>query len=72
MIVTEFYRKRRDGVRLVRTCSDANFYIERDGVRYEEAIDPEDSGRVYTETDIPIPMPEPEPEPESDDEGGDA
>lgn len=74
MIVTEFYRKRRDGVRLARTYSDANFYIERDGVQYEEAIDPEDSGRVYTETDIPIPMPEPEPEPEpeSDDEGCDA
>ena len=25
--------------------------IERDGVRYSEAIDPLDSGRVYTETD---------------------
>lgn len=28
--------------------------IERDGVRYSEAIDPLDSGRVYTETDEPI------------------
>ena len=54
MIVTEFYRTREDGVRLVRTYSDAGKLIERDGVLYEEAIDPEDSGRVYVETLIPI------------------
>ena len=29
-------------------------YIERDGERYADAIDPLDSGRTYTETDIPI------------------
>lgn len=52
MIVTEFYRTREDGVRLVRTYSDAGKLIERDGVLYEEAIDPEDSGRVYTESDM--------------------
>ena len=51
MIVTEFYRTREDGVRLVRTYSDAGKMIERDGVLYEEAIDPEDSGRVYVESD---------------------
>lgn len=34
--------------------SDAGFYIERDGAMYEEAYDPIDSGRVYTETDTPI------------------
>ena len=28
--------------------------IERDGVRYSEAIDPAELGRVYTETDEPI------------------
>lgn len=50
MIVTEFYKTRADGVRLVRTYSDAGKMIERDGVVYEEAVDPEDSGRVYTET----------------------
>lgn len=54
MIVTEFYRTREDGVRLVRTYSDAGKMIERDGVVYEEAIDPEDSGRVYTETEYTI------------------
>ena len=51
MIVTEFYKTRSDGVRLVRTYSDAGKMIERDGVLYEEAIDPEDSGRVYVETE---------------------
>lgn len=39
---------------LVRAYSDENLYIERDEVLYEEAIDPKDSGRVYTETDIHI------------------
>lgn len=33
------------------TYSDSSFMIERDGVRYSEAVDPLDSGRVYTETD---------------------
>ena len=50
-IKTEFYRKREDGVVLVRTYSDTNHYIERDGVIYSEAIDPEEMGRAYTETD---------------------
>ena len=52
MIVTEFYKTREDGVRLVRTYSDTGKLIERDGVVYEEAIDPEDSGRVYAESDV--------------------
>lgn len=39
---------------LVRTYSDAAMKIERDGVRYDEAVDPADVGRVYTETDEPI------------------
>ena len=37
-----------------RTYSD-QYYIERDGVQYIEAVDPIDSGRKYTETDIPLP-----------------
>ena len=57
MIVTEFYRTREDGVRLVRTYSDRVMMIhggfpEGD---YEESIDPEDANRTWTETDIPIP-----------------
>ena len=51
MIVTEYYRTREDGVVLKRTYSDAGMLIERDGVRYSEAIDPAELGRVYTETD---------------------
>lgn len=50
-IVTEFYKTREDGVRLVRTYSDSGYTIERDGIEYGEAIDPEELGRVYTETD---------------------
>lgn len=37
-----------------KTVSDNGFYIERDGVRYSEAIDPSEFGRTYTETDIPV------------------
>lgn len=54
MVITEFYMTRSDGVPLVRTYSDKGMMIERDGVRYAEAIDPENMGRVYTETDEPI------------------
>lgn len=31
--------------------SDSGFMIERDGVCYSEAVDPLDSGRVYSETE---------------------
>lgn len=53
-IITEAYRVREDGVELCRTYSDKNVMIERDGIRYSEAIDPAELGRVYTETDEPI------------------
>ena len=33
------------------TYSDSGYMIERDGVRYSEAVDPLDFGRLYTETD---------------------
>ena len=36
------------------TYSDSGYMIERYGVRYSEAVDPIDSGRLYTETDEPI------------------
>lgn len=54
MIVTEFYKTREDGVRLVRTYSDSGKMLERDGVVYSEAIDPESCGRVYTESDVDV------------------
>ena len=51
MIITEYYKTRDDGIVLNRTYSDKGMMIERDGIRYSEAIDPEESHRVYTETD---------------------
>jgi hypothetical protein len=54
MIITEYYKTRYDGVVLNRTYSDKGMMIEREGVRYSEAIDPAEMGRTYTETDEPI------------------
>lgn len=53
MIITENITIR--GREFIRTTSDENRYVVRDGVAYSEAIDQVDSGRVYTEGDI---MPE--------------
>ena len=46
--------KEINGVLYDYACSDSGYMIERDGVRYSEAVDPLDSGRVYTETDEPV------------------
>lgn len=54
MIITEYYKTREDGVVLIRTYSDKGMMIERDGIRYDEAIDPAELNRQYTETDEPI------------------
>ena len=56
MIKTEFYMERKDGVKLYRTYSDRDMMIQKDGTdeTYSEAIDVENSGFTYTETDIPI------------------
>lgn len=56
MIQTEFYMERKDGVKLYRTYSDKDMMIQKNGTEelYGEAIDVEDSGFTYTETDIPI------------------
>lgn len=54
MVVTEYFRTRSDGVVLSRTYSDAGMMIERDGVLYEEAIDPAELNRQYVETDEPV------------------
>lgn len=43
--------KEINGVVYDYAYSDSGFMIERDGVRYSEAVDPLNSGRVYTETD---------------------
>ena len=56
MIKTEFFKTREDGVNLYRNYSDRNMMIQKDGTDeiYSEAIDVENSGFMYTETDIPI------------------
>ena len=41
-----------NGRDFVRTWSDANRYVVRDGVAYSEANDPAEFGRVYTEGDL--------------------
>ena len=46
--------KEINGVVYDYAYSDSGHMIERDGVRYSEAVDPLDSGRLYTETDEPI------------------
>lgn len=52
MIVTESMTIK--GKAFARTYSDSALMVERDGIRYAEAIDPDEFGRVYTETDEPI------------------
>ena len=47
MIITETVTI--NGRQYMRTYSNADRYVVRDGVAYDEAIDPLDSGRVYTE-----------------------
>ena len=46
--------KEINGVVYDYTYSDSGYMIERGGARYSEAVDPLDSGRIYTETDEPI------------------
>ena len=46
--------KQINGVVYDYAYSDSDYMIERDSVRYSEAVDPIDSGRLYTETDEPI------------------
>ena len=56
MIFTAYYSTRADGVRLFITYSDINHYIIQDqtGIKYESAIDVENSGYTYTESDEEI------------------
>lgn len=54
IIVEDYYNEESDVFK--RTYSDKGFMIRQDstGILYGEAIDPYDSDRTYTETDIPI------------------
>lgn len=62
MVITEYFRTRSDGVILNRTYSDSGMMIERDGELYEEAIDPAELNRQYTESSTPIGEPIQEPQ----------
>ena len=56
MLINEYYRTREDGVKLYRTFSDSDMMIRKDGTDelYAEAVDVENSGYTYTETDLPV------------------
>lgn len=41
-----------DGREFVRTTSDADRYVVRDGISYSEAYDPAEFGRNYTEGEV--------------------
>lgn len=49
MIVQEHFEV--EGRDFIRTYSDDNRYVVRDGVEYGEACDPAEFGRTYTEGD---------------------
>ena len=49
-IKTEYFTV--NGRDFIRTFSDANRYVVRDGIEYSEACDPAEFGRVYTEGDL--------------------
>ena len=55
MIVQEHFDV--EGRDFIRTYSDANRYVVRDGESYAEACDPAEFGRMYTEGD-PLPLEE--------------
>lgn len=40
-----------NGKPFIRTYSDNGYMVERDGVRYAEAVDPAEFNRQYTEAD---------------------
>ena len=56
MIVREFYKERKDGVKLYRTYSDEQYKIKQveTGNIYDEAIDIEEANYTYVETEEKI------------------
>lgn len=52
MVITE--KITINNVEYIKNYSDDGFYIEREGVKYSEAIDPIGFDRMYTETDEKI------------------
>ena len=53
MIVTEYYKTRADGIKLIRTYSDEGRQIIQNetGIVYSEAIDVENAPYTYSESD---------------------
>ena len=51
---TEYFRTREDGVVLNRTYSDKGMKLERDGEKFDDAIDVAELNLQYIETDEPI------------------
>lgn len=56
MIIKEYLKTRKDGVKLYRIYSDKNVYILQveTGYEYPEAVDVEDAPYTYIETAKPI------------------
>lgn len=56
MLINEFFQTREDGKKLYRIYSDSQMMIRKSGTEeiYSEAIDVENSGFTYIETDVPI------------------
>lgn len=56
MLKTEFYKTRKDGINLYKTYSDKGMYIKQveTEIIYTAAIDVENSGFTYEETETPI------------------
>lgn len=56
MVIKEFYKTRKDGVKLYKSYSDQNLYIQKIGTNevYSEAIDVENAPYEYEETNTPI------------------
>ena len=55
MIQTEYFKTRKDGVRLFRTYSDiGKKLIRNDGEIYDDAVDVEGIGYTYTESEEDI------------------
>ncbi len=59
MVIKEFYKTREDGINLYRTYSDASLQIRKVGTEeiYDEAVDIENAGYEYEETDTLIEPP---------------
>ena len=56
MIIKEFYKERKDGVKLYKTYSDEQYKIKQveTGNVYDEAIDVENANYTYEETNEKI------------------